>query len=267
MELSRLAALVLAGAALGWPQTDIPGLLAKVRDHQAELDRLREDYAYTQAVTHVETDKTGKEKKREVKTYEVTYYRRRRIERLISVDGKPLAVADAAKEQRRVERLIRDLGEGKNPPDPEANRKLQLSTLLRAERFSRPRKESLHGREVIVFDFAADPAFRPANNAESFYRQVAGTLWVDEADLQVARVEFRLIGPFKAGGGALFEMKPGATFVNEQARFFDRIWLPVRSEAVFQARAALVYTFGVRETVEFRDYRRFSVKAEDVKER
>jgi hypothetical protein len=35
-------------------------------------------------------------------------------------------------------------------------------------------------------------------------------MWVDEADLQVTRVEFKLIGAFKVGAGAFFEMRPGA---------------------------------------------------------
>ena len=85
---------------------------------------------------------------------------------------------------------------------------------------------------------------------------------MDEADRQIARVEIKLRGAFKVGSGAFFEMKPGAVFVSENARFFDQIWLPTRSESTFDARAMILYNFGVRETTEYSDYHRFDVNAQ-----
>jgi hypothetical protein len=108
--------------------------------------------------------------------------------------------------------------------------------LLRAERFHNARREVFRRHDVIVFDFDPRPDFKPANSDESFYKKMAGTMWIDESDLQVARVEFKLIGPFKIAGGTYFEMKPGAWFVREQDRFFDTIWLPSCAEVKFDAR-------------------------------
>lgn len=242
---------------------DVSALLARVRDHQDAIDKLRENFTYTQSLTHIETDKKGKEKKRETKTYQVTFYRHRQIHRLVAMNGKPLSASEAAKDQRRAEDLIKELDSGRTPADPDAGRRLRIATLLRAERFANPRRETFRGRDVIVFDFSPDPQFKPANSNESFYRQMAGSMAVDEADLQVARVEFKLIGAFKVAGGAFFEMKPGAQFLLEQARFFDEVWLPTRSESTFDARAVLFYNFGVRDIIEYSDYGRFGVNTEE----
>jgi len=252
-----------APASPSVPLPDIPSLMAKVRDHQGALDQMKEKYTYTQTSTEIETDKAGRERKRETKTYEVSFYNHREIGRLIAVNGKPLSDEQKAKEQRRVEKLIKDLEAGKQPSDPDANRRMSLAVLLRAERFRNPRREMFGGRSVIVFDFDPDPAFKPASSYESFYKNMAGTMWVDEADLQVARVEFKLIGAFKVGGGAFFEMRPGAWFLSEQGRFFGEIWLPTHAEVKFDGRALLFYKFGVHSTTTFADYHRFDVSTEE----
>jgi len=244
-------------------QLDIPTLLAQVRDHQDALDKIKEKYTYTEIVTNVERDKHGKEKKREIETYDVSFYQHREVERLVAKNGKPISSEDQAKQQRRIEKLIAQLEAGKNPPDPDANRRMSIAVLLRAEQFENPRREVFRERNVIVFDFEPDPAFKPANSYESFYKLMKGTMWVDEADLQVARVDFGLIGPFKIGGGALFEMKPGAHFVSEQSRFFGEVWLPTSAGVTFDGRALLFFGFGIEETTTFSNYQRFDVNTEE----
>jgi hypothetical protein len=260
-----LVLTVLGAAAAATPDQlpDIPALLAQVRDHQDALDKIKEKYTYTETVTNVELDKHGKENKRETTTSEVSFYRHREIDRLVEKNGKPISSEDQAKQQRRIEKLIAQLEAGKNPPDPDANRRMSIATLLRAERFENPRREVFRERNVIVFDFEPDPAFKPANSYESFYRLMKGTMWVDEADLQVARVDFKLLGAFKIGGGVFFEMRPGAHFVSEQSRFFGEVWLPTSAEVRFDGRALLFYGFGIEETTTFGNYRRFDVSTEE----
>lgn len=242
---------------------DIPSLLAQVRDHQDALDKLRENYTYTQTVTTKELDKNGKEIRTKAKTYNVTFYQHREIQRLTAVDGKALAPDAASKEDRRTEKLIKELETGKSPPDPEANRQMRIATLLRAERFGNPRRERFRERDVIVFEFEPDPAFRPANGYETFYQKMAGTMWVDAADLQVARLEFSLINDYKVAAGMFFNMKKGAHFVNEQDRFFGQIWLPTLSNVRFGARAMMFYGFGIDESTSFGNYRRFNISTEE----
>ena len=234
-----------------------------MRNHQDDLDKIRESYTYTQTVTERQLDKRGKQTKQQAKTYDVSFYRDREIARLTAIDGNALSSAAQIKEQRRVDKLIQELEDGRVPPDPEANRRMNISTLLRAEHFHNSRREMFRSRAVIMFDFDPNPDFKPASGYESFYKNMAGTMWVDEGDLQVARVEFKLIGAFKIGGGAYFEMKPGAWFVREQDRFFDEIWLPSYAEVKFGARALMFYGFGIEETTSFSSYRRFDVNTEE----
>jgi hypothetical protein len=208
-------------------------------------------------------DRQGKEIKKEARDFQVTFYHHRQIERLTAIDGRALSAEENAKEDRRIEKLVKQLEEGKAPPDPKDTRRMKIGTLLAAERFSNPRRERFRGRNVIVFDFEPDPGFKPASTYESFYRKMAGTMWVDEADLQVARVEFTLIDAFKVGAGMFFEMKPGSWFVGEQDRFFSQIWLPPYAKLKFAGRAMVFYGFGIDQTTTFSDYHQFHVDAKD----
>jgi hypothetical protein len=116
---------------------------------------------------------------------------------------------------------------------------------------------------VIVTDFEPNPNFRPENLDDTFVHSLAGSMWIDTADLQVARVEFQLIDAFRVGGGAFFMMKPGSRFVTEQNRFNDEIWLPTYTEVTISARAMVFANFGVIQKVTYGDYRRFDVNSEE----
>jgi hypothetical protein len=245
------------------PLPEIRSLLAQVPDHQDELDRIRENYTYQEIVSTTELDKHGTAKKKTSGTYEVTFYKHRPIRRLTQVNESPLSPEKQAKEDARAQKLIKELDEGKAGKDPDENRRMRIAVLLRAERFKNPRREQYRGRDVVVFDFDPDPAFHPQNSYETFYKKMAGTMSVDEADLEVARVEFSLIADFKVGGAMFFDMKKGAHFVSEQGRFFDQIWLPTYTEVRFGARAIMFYQFGIDEVTSFGSYRRFNVTTEE----
>jgi hypothetical protein len=55
---------------------------------------------------------------------------------------------------------------------------------------------------VIVFDFEPLPGYKPKKDFEKFFGKMAGAIWVDASDKQVARVEARLIESYKVGGGS-----------------------------------------------------------------
>ncbi len=94
---------------------------------------------------------------------------------------------------------------------------------------------------------------------------MAGAIWVDAADKQVARVEARLIESYKVGGGLLASLKEGASFVMEQERVNDEIWLPTRADINLGVKVLLVKGINVNSTVTYGNYKRFDVNAEKEK--
>lgn len=245
------------------PLPDMETLLAQVRSHQQELDQLREKYGYTETTTSYQFDKHGSLEEKESETHEFTFFRGYRIRRLVAKNGQPLPVRDQAKEDRRIEKMIRDLEQGKKPDVPYNQRRLRLSDMLRVSQFANSRRERFRQRDMIVVDFEPNPNFKPDNLDDRFIHKLAGSIWIDTADLQIARVEFLLIDTFKVGGGLFFAMKPGSRFVTEQNRFNDEIWLPAFTEVTINARAMIFAGFGIIQKITYGNYLRFDVKAEE----
>ncbi len=245
------------------PPPNLETLFTKLREHQTELEQLREKYTYTETNTSYQLDKQGAVKEKESETHELTFYHNYRIRRLVAKNGQPLSTDDQAKEDRRIEKLIRDLEAGKQLDVPYNQRRFKLSDLLRISRFINPRRERFRERPVIVFDFEPNPDFKPTNMDDSFLHKLAGSIWIDAADLQVARVEFQLMEAFKVGGGAFFAMKPGSRFVTEQDRFNNEIWLPTYTEVTISAQAMVFAKFGINQKTRYEGYRRFDVNAEE----
>ncbi len=242
---------------------DLDALLARLRENQRALEQLRDKYSYTETITQYQLDKQGATKEKGSETREMTIYRGHRIWRTVSKNGQPLSTKDRAKEDRRVENVIRDLDSGRRVAPPDNQRRVNLSELLRVSRFTGARREGLRQREMIVIDFEPNPNFNPAHFYNRFINNLAGSIWVDESELQIARAEFQLVEAFKVGGGALAMMKPGSRFVAEQDHNNDGIWMPIFDEVCIGARAMLVANLDIKQKFTYGAYRRFNANSEE----
>jgi hypothetical protein len=245
------------------PLPDLDTLLARLRENHQALEQLREKYAYTETVTQYQLGKQGAAQEKGSETREMTIYRGNRIWRTIAKNGQPLSPKDQAKEDRRVEKMIRDLDSGRWVAPPDNQRRVKLSDLLRLSRFTSARLERFRQRDMIVIDFEPNPNFKSAHFYDRFINNLARAIWVDERDIQIARAEFQLVDAFKVGGGALAAMKPGSRFGAEQDRINDGIWLPIYDEVCIGARAMLVANFDIKQKFIYDAYRRFDADSEE----
>jgi hypothetical protein len=290
-------------AAFEFPKTssealpDITELLKEVGKNEDEIDRLLEKYTYTETVTKRELDPNGQMKVKESETFELTFHKGARIRRLVAKNGKPLPPKEEADAQKDVEKRIREIekreaekerkeretaqkasknsdanpdgGHDGDPPngDPEDERKERpsIADVLRASRLVNPRRERFRSRDVIVFDFEPLPGYKPRKNYEKFFGKLAGALWIDPIDKQVARLEARLVEAYKIGGGMLASLKEGGNFTFEQERVNQEIWLPTRAEINLGVRVLMVKGLNINQTITYGDYKRFSVEAEKEK--
>ncbi len=253
---------------------DLKALVQQVTDNQAQIDRLLEQYTWTQDVTSRELDKNGVLKEKNAETQEITHYRGFQVERTIARNGLPLTADELEKENKRVEKRLRDIekranereaklrkGQTNDAPEPDGP-DFTIGAMLRGARLLNPRREQFRGRAVIVFDFAPNPDFKPKNMFEKFSQKSAGAVWIDAKALQVARLEGGLTEGLKFGGflGAV----KGAAFLWEQTPVNDEIWLPTFSEFNLGARA-LFFGLSFNQTVRYRNYQRFKVDTEKEK--
>ena len=265
------------------PLPDIDALLKEVKANEDKIDELLEKYTYTEKQTDRETDATGQLRVKKTETYELTFYKGNRIRRLIEENGKPLSPKELENENKRLEKRIREIEKKEaekqkkadkarevaqdtaGTPDGERGQRISISDVLRASKLTNPRRERFRGRDVIVFDFEPLPGYKPQKNYEKFFGKTAGAIWVDTNDKQVARVEARLVEAYKVAGGMLASLKEGATFVLEQNRVNDEIWLPTRADINLSVKVLMIKGFTANSVIEYGNYKRFNVDAEKEK--
>jgi hypothetical protein len=253
-----LASLFLAQAPMPEPAT----LVKEIEAHQRRMDELRENYTFHEITLTDELDSNGAVKGMDSEERDVFFVNGFRIARLTRKNGKELSEGDRRHEEDRIKKRIETVS--KFPPGHSYNRRGEnagLSQILPLMKISNPRRITLNGRSTLAFDFVGDPHAKARGLAENAARKITGTVWIDETDREVARLEARFDDNFNIGGGFLASIRKGTSLVFEQSRLDQELWMPSVSEIHLSARELLVK--GVRQNIHIKDsdFRRFETAA------
>ena len=275
MRWGRWLVLLVAMAAFAQeatrPLPDVPALMQAVEARQRAAEAAAKDYIFHAVVTEVEVDGKGSPKKTEVKEYDNFWINGVPVQRLVKKDGRDLTPDEAKKESERIdkeaakarERRDRKDAEGKET-DPRGNDVVTVSRLLELGSFTNARRVAMAGRDTIAVDYTGDPKAKTKNRFENVIRDMAGTVWVDEQDKAIARIEGRFVSSFKIGGGLVANIREGTNFSLQMTKVNGEVWLPARVEGRGEARALLFFKFHGSLTAAYSDYRKFKTSSEIV---
>jgi hypothetical protein len=143
---------------------------------------------------------------------------------------------------------------------------ISISKLLSIMDVSAPRREAFHGRPTIVFDFVGRKDAKAHGLAEEASKKLKGTIWIDEADREVAHLEVSFDDNFHVGGGLVANVQKGSNFRFDQAPVDGGLWLPTGGEGMVSARVLLVKNMRQHFTERVYDYKRFKVDTEQLKD-
>jgi hypothetical protein len=249
----------------GPPLPEIHQLMHEVQAHQKQLDKVRENYTYTSLQTVQDLDSNGQVKKTESTENEDFFVNSHVIERMVKKDGKPLEGHDEQKETERVTKLV-EKAEKTPPGQPLEGQAISISRVLEIMDVRNPRREIFRGRTAIVFDFEGRKDAKTHGLAEDASKKLQGTLWIDEADREVAHMEVRFDDNFHVAGGLVANVQKGSNFRFDQEQVNGELWLPTGAEANVTARVLLVK--GMRQHFLERDFdfKRFRVDTQQGKD-
>ena len=233
------------------PLPDIRELMREVQEHQKQLDEIRENYTYTSYQVVQDVDANGQTKKTETAEYEDFFVNGHVIERKVKVSDKPLDDAAQRKETERVTKLV-EKAEKTSRDKPLEGPSITVGRLLEIMDVRNERRELYRGDPTIVFDFVGRKDAKTHGFAEDASKKLEGTLWINEADRQVAHLEVRFIENFRMVGGLVATVQKGSNFRFDQAKVNGEIWLPTGAEGMMQARVLLLKN--LRQRFRERDY-------------
>jgi len=250
------------------PLPDIPALMREVESRQRAAEQAEKDYIYHSVQTAQEVDGDGAVKKTEINEYDVFWIGGVPVRKLIKKDGKDLTPDEAKKESERIdkeaekakEKREKEDAKGKET-DPRGNDEVTVSRLLELGSFTNPRRVQMNGRDTIAVDYTGDPKAKTNNRAETVIRDMAGTVWVDEQDKAVARIEGRFVRSFKIGGGLVANIREGTNFMLQLSKVNGEVWLPARVEGHGEARILLLFKFDGSLTEVDSEYRKFKTSS------
>jgi hypothetical protein len=259
------AALAASQAPAVAPLPDVRQLMREVMDHQKQLEKVRESYTYSSTQTAQDIDAAGNVTKTETSENEDFFVNGHVIERTVKKNGKPLSEHDQQKETERVTKLVEKAQ--KTPSDqPLEGPTVSVSRVLDLMAVSNERREMYRGRPAVVFDFVGRKDAKTHGLVEDASKKLKGTIWIDEADRQVAHLDVSFDDNFHVAGGLVANIQKGSNFHFDQAPVEERLWLPTGGEGTVQARVLLLKNMRQHFSERDYDYKRFRVETEQAKD-
>lgn len=243
----RCSALILGATAwLAWSAhaaDDLPRaedvverVLARARFVAQEQTN---GYAYDKRTVVSELDAQGRARKKTEKLHRVTLIGGLPFTRLVKVQGRDLTPQELEKENQREIAFRRKMTSV--DLDKKAARKEPLATpeLMGRFDFRVMKREWMEGRPVLAVSFEAKPTAPDKTIEDRVYKRVAGTVWVDEADSELVKIDARLREAIPLGWfGAIGSLNQFHAVI-ERIRMPDGAWMNRRSSFHIVARKLL----------------------------
>lgn len=261
---------ITCGMAFAQSAAPIPDPVALMKDleaHQLRMDEVRENFAYREITQTDEVEKSGKVKSTSSEEHELFFVNGHRIRRLVKKNGVPLSAGAEKDEQNRVRKLVEKRSKeprGQGGVRRDSDVSVSIRSLLEVMRITNPRRVMLNGRDTIAYDFTGDRKAKASGMGQNIARKLTGTVWIDDKDRQVARLEAQFGENFKIGGGLLVSVQAGTSIKLDQAPVGQGLWMPSVSELHLAARAFLVNS--IRQDLHVRDFdfQRFDTSTQHV---
>ena len=195
-----------------------------------------------------------------------------RWERLISEDGRAVPDEDLEKKDRerrqKAEEYARRLSAQPEKERERQNREWDkdrretaktVDDIFRVYDVRMAGREAIDGHDTIRFSLTPRPDARPQTREGGVMRHFTGTAWVSESDYELVRLSVEAIDTVGIGLGLLARVHKGARIAFERRKVNGEVWLPATASYSFNARVALVKMLRRDATLDFSNYRKFTV--------
>lgn len=253
-------------------QQQMQELFRVVADKDLENQKRERDYTYVDREVQNKLDGNGNRKSTEERTYDVLQIAGEEVHRLTAKDDKPLDEKEAAKEDEKIQKIIdkrknesdsdRRKREEKEEKDREDGRKF-VKEIADAYNFTLVGTEMVNGRPAWVIDGEPRPGFEPHMKNAKFLTKFHGRVWIDQGDLQMARMDVEAIDTVSIGL-FLARIHKGTRVMIEQTRVNDEVWLPKHLTFKLDARVALLKGYKMDGEDIYSDYKKFRTSSKIV---
>jgi hypothetical protein len=120
-------------------------------------------------------------------------------------------------------------------------------------------RESIEGHDTITVSLTPRLAASPRTREGGWMKAFKGKAWLSESEYELVRLDMEAVDSVSIGLGLVARMHQGSTVSFSRRKVDGDAWLPARAEYRFSARVLLLKAMREGGTVDFSNYRRFSV--------
>jgi len=257
----------------GRPLPDLQPFLQQVRTRLQPDDARQVGYAFTYTERKLKYDSQGKPGRAAVtvtESYPGFAPGEPRWDRVIEEDGRrvPEATLQKKDEERRKEaeafaRRLQDprerarLSRERETDHREARER--IDDVFRVYELAMLGRQSVEGHDTIVVSLTPRPAASPRTREGGWMKAFKGKAWLSESEYELVRLDMEAVDNVSIGLGLVARMHKGSTVSFSRRKVDGDTWLPARAEYRFNARILLLKSMREGGTVDFSNYRRFSV--------
>lgn len=270
---------VVAVSAVGQerPLPDYATFMAEARK-RLQADTVRQsEYVYLVTEREQKLDSSGKSTRETLDVFESypALPNEDRWRRQTVKDGKPVTPEELAKADRERQKKVLDYAKKleENPEKVRADEQKKrdeerrdseraIDDALRVYDIRMLGRETISGYQTIALSFTPRKDARPQTSDGKMMRHFAGKAWVNESDYELVRLEAEAIETASFGLGLLARVHKGSKAAFERRKVNGEQWLPARATYTGSARVLLLKVMRVGGTVEFSNYRKYSVETD-----
>jgi hypothetical protein len=196
-----------------------------------------------------------------VKEKRTTLLRRERwgdrmVTRPVEVNGQPLNAEEERKQREEIEKRFNSQAKsGSSGPSREVQ---MMREMPDAFRFTLTGRETIRGRETLIYTFDPQPSYQPPSMMLSVLKKVKGRIWVDRDDKEMARVEVDVFEDASLGG-FLAHIDKDTQMHFDRIRVGDGKWMPLASKMRYRGNILLVKGFFEQFESQYSNYVPMSV--------
>jgi hypothetical protein len=229
----------------GWSATAHSSLTAEQviqkAVHRAESPISREgrpNYSYTKHTVTEDLDTRGNVKDTKDKLYEVSVESGMSYLKLLQLNGQNLSSAALKKEGEHEAAERQKMFDTKPGKKGDERENFLTSDLAQKFNYTLVGENLINGRNSYELTFEPKSDLPVKKLTDRFVNQVAGTVWIDAEDFEIAKAQIHLQAEVALWGGVIGTLRH-CRFTMERTRMPDGTWFNSYSRGVFEGRKLL----------------------------
>lgn len=249
-------ALLAARPAANQPSLEELMRLVVARAKWEDENKIESRYASAYTTLHIELDAAGNATKRTERQYEPALIEGEIYNRLVMVNGQPVAGKDLDKERQREKKFRDRIVKRKASPQKKGEEEVELNEeFIKRYHFSYAGMEQVAGHPAHVLTFRPKSNLPQRKQIEKLLNRLSGRVWVDEKTSAISRIECFLTEPTSLYFflGSMRELM----FKLEKQPVDEGVWMPARMDVSMHGRK-LFSDLHLKIQTQYGDYKKLA---------